>query len=112
MEHRDVWTAIDDQRRALVGLLESLDEQDWRRPSLCAGRTVRQVAAHLAMQNTTWTALPRMAWDVTVHGGLVGAIHASACRHAELPVDVIIAEIRNAPITLRRTRHNELNSKR
>ena len=53
MERSEVWTAIDDQRRALVDLLEDLSEEEWRRLSLCEGWTVRQVAAHLALQNTT-----------------------------------------------------------
>jgi uncharacterized protein (TIGR03083 family) len=95
MEHSDVWTAIDDQRRALVQLLEGLSEEEWDRPSLCDGWTIRQVAAHLALQNTTWSMMPRAMFDSARHGGLNGAIHAMACRHAELPVQVIVGEIRN-----------------
>lgn len=95
MEHSEVWTAIDDQRRALVRLLEDLSEQEWRQPSLCEGWTVRQVAAHLALQNTTWSAMPRALPDLIRHGGMSGAIHAMACRHAELPVEAIIGEIRD-----------------
>ena len=94
MERSDVWTAIDDQRRALVHLLEDLSEKEWRQPSLCEGWTVRQVAAHLALQNTTWSAMPRVVLDLIRHGGMNGAIHAMACRHAELPVEVILGEIR------------------
>jgi uncharacterized protein (TIGR03083 family) len=95
MEQSDAWAAIDDQRRALVHLLEDLSEQEWHRPSLCEGWTVRQVAAHLALQNTTWPAMPRAALDLIRHGGMNRAIHAMACRHAELPVEVIVGEIRN-----------------
>jgi uncharacterized protein (TIGR03083 family) len=95
MERSEVWTAIDDQRRALVHLLEGLSEEEWRRPSLCGGWTVRQVAAHLALQNTTWPAMPRAVLDLIRRGGLNGAIHALACRHAQLPVEAIIGEIRD-----------------
>lgn len=95
MEQRDAWAAIDDQRRAIVRMLEDVPEQDWRQPSLCGGWTVRQVAAHLALQNTTWPQMPRTALGVIRHGGLNGAIHAMACRHAELPAEVIIGEIRD-----------------
>lgn len=95
METSEVWTAIDDQRRALVGLLEDLSEEEWRQPSLCEGWTVRQVAAHLALQNTTWSMMPRAMLDSARHGGMNGAIHAMACRHAELPVQVIVGEIRD-----------------
>ncbi len=95
MDHGDAWTAIDDQRRALVHLLEDLSEREWRQPSLCEGWTVRQVAAHLALQNTTWSAMPRAVPDLIRHGGMNGAIHAMACRHAELPVEVIVGQIRD-----------------
>ena len=95
MEHSEVWTAIDNQRRALVHLLEDLSEKEWRQPSLCHGWTVRQVAAHLALQNTTWSAMPRAVLDLLRHGGMNGAIHAMGCRHAELPAQVIIGEIRD-----------------
>ena len=94
MVRSEVWSAIDDQRRGVVGLLESLSEEEWRRPSLCEGWTVRQVAAHLALQNTTWSMMPRKLPDFLRHGGLNGAIRVMACRHAELPVEVIIGEIR------------------
>ena len=95
MERSDVWTAIDDHRRALVHLLESLSEEEWRQPSLCDDWTVRQVAAHLALQNTTWSMMARAVLDLVRHGGMNGAIHAMACRHAELPVEVIVGEIRD-----------------
>ncbi|MGE5287445.1 MAG: maleylpyruvate isomerase family mycothiol-dependent enzyme [Micromonosporaceae bacterium] len=95
MEHSDAWTAIDDQRRALVHVLEDLSETEWRQPSLCDGWTVRQVVAHLALQNTTWSAMPRAVLDLIRYAGMNGAIHRMACRHAELPVEVIIGEIRD-----------------
>jgi uncharacterized protein (TIGR03083 family) len=95
MEGSEVWTAIDDQRRALVHLLEDLSEEEWRRPSLCDGWTVRQVAAHLALQNTTWSTMPRAVLDLVRRGGMNGAIRAMACRHAELPVGVLVGEIRD-----------------
>ena len=59
MDRDDVWRAIDDQRRRLVDLLEDLSDTEWREPSLCRGWTVRDVAAHVALQNTPWTAMPR-----------------------------------------------------
>ena len=55
MNTEDVWRAIDDQRRRLVALLEGLSQGEWQRPSLCQGWTVRDVAAHVALQNTTWS---------------------------------------------------------
>jgi len=42
-----VWQVIDAQRRSLADLLDDLSDDEWRRPSLCTGWTVRDVAAHL-----------------------------------------------------------------
>ena len=95
MDRDDVWRAIDDQRCHLVEVLEELSEQDWHHPSLCQGWTVRQVAAHVALQNTTWSMMPRAVLDMARSGGMNGAIHAMACRHAKNPVGQIIAEIRD-----------------
>ena len=95
MDRDDVWRAIDDQRRRLAGLLEDLSEQEWQHPSLCRGWTVRQVAAHIALQNTTWSMMPRAVLDMVRSGGMNGAIHAMACRHATNPTGQIIAEIRD-----------------
>ncbi|MFI5912184.1 maleylpyruvate isomerase family mycothiol-dependent enzyme [Dactylosporangium sp. NPDC051541] len=45
-----LWSTMDDQRAAVADLLESLTPDEWGRPSLCAEWTVRDVAAHLTMQ--------------------------------------------------------------
>jgi uncharacterized protein (TIGR03083 family) len=95
MDRDQVWTAIDGHRRTLVDLLAGLPEEEWSRPSLCDGWTVRDVAAHLALQNATWAMMPRTLIDLVRHGGMNGAIRAMACRHAEEPADVIVAEIRD-----------------
>jgi uncharacterized protein (TIGR03083 family) len=95
MDREDVWRAIDDQRRGLVELLEDLSDDEWDHPSLCEGWTVRQVAAHVALQNTTWAAMPRGVLDMVRSGSMNGAIRAVACRHALQPTDQIIAEIRD-----------------
>jgi uncharacterized protein (TIGR03083 family) len=42
-----LWGHIDAQRAALCDLLAGLDDEQWAEPSLCAGWTVRDVAAHL-----------------------------------------------------------------
>lgn len=49
--HRDqIWQAIDAQRTSLTNLLEHFAGDEWLQPSLCAGWTVRDVAAHLTLQ--------------------------------------------------------------
>ncbi|GAA2039299.1 maleylpyruvate isomerase family mycothiol-dependent enzyme [Terrabacter terrae] len=43
----DVWPAIAQERAALVDALGALPADAWNRPSLCAGRTVRDTVAHM-----------------------------------------------------------------
>lgn len=49
MDDSALWTAIDHHRATLADFLEELPSQDWNRPSLCEGWTVREVAAHLTL---------------------------------------------------------------
>lgn len=95
MDPKAVWTAIDEQRRGLVDLLDDLSEQEWRQPSLSEGWTVRDVAAHVALQNTTWSMMPKALVQIIKSGGMNGAIRVMACRHAARPTTQIIAEIRD-----------------
>ncbi|USQ80292.1 maleylpyruvate isomerase family mycothiol-dependent enzyme [Ornithinimicrobium faecis] len=43
----DVWPMVHAERAALLADLESLEDSQWQRDSLCAGWTVHDVAAHL-----------------------------------------------------------------
>jgi uncharacterized protein (TIGR03083 family) len=43
----DTWTKIKEGREALGDYLGALSDDDWKRPSLCAGWTVKDVAAHM-----------------------------------------------------------------
>ena len=43
----EMWASIKNGREALGGYLAGLSEADWNRPSLCAGWTVKDVAAHM-----------------------------------------------------------------
>ena len=53
MNEDDGWAAIDAQRLRVAALLDQLTDDEWRRPSLCDGWTVRDVAAHLTLQQLT-----------------------------------------------------------
>ena len=50
LDQDGVWAAIDAHRRRLADLLAQLSGAEWQHPSLCAGWTVRDVAAHLTLQ--------------------------------------------------------------
>jgi uncharacterized protein (TIGR03083 family) len=43
----DVWTMIAEERAAIYDGLSKLSEEDWRKPSLCAGWVVQDVVAHM-----------------------------------------------------------------
>lgn len=66
MEVAEVWRHVEAQRRALRTHLETLSEDEWAVPSLCAGWTVRDVAAHVI-------ATPQCGWSdfaaMMVRGG-------------------------------------------
>ena len=93
MDRTEAWTAIDAHRQDLVQLLESLSAEEWRRPSLCAGWTVRDVAAHLTLQQLGPAAV--LAQMVKWRGSLDRTTaHAARVRAAALTTEQIIAEIR------------------
>jgi uncharacterized protein (TIGR03083 family) len=43
----DTWQMTQQERASLVDALAELPAESWRKPSLCAGRTVRDVVGHL-----------------------------------------------------------------
>jgi uncharacterized protein (TIGR03083 family) len=94
MDQDQVWQAIDTQRLKLASLLEQLSPGEWRQPSLCAGWTVRDVAAHLTLQQLGLAdAVAMMArW----RGSLDRTIRDAACsRAAAWPTGQITAAIRD-----------------
>ncbi|HEX9519670.1 MAG TPA: maleylpyruvate isomerase family mycothiol-dependent enzyme [Streptosporangiaceae bacterium] len=92
MDQDQVWQAIDTQRSTVARLLESLHDSDWERPSLCADWTVRDVAAHLTLQQVGPLDAVRMM--VTAPGGMKRTIRESARKQAaKLSAAQIVAEI-------------------
>lgn len=112
MDTDELWAAIDDQRRRTADLLETLTPEEWAHPSLCDGWSVRDVAAHLTLQQQHLTDVVRF---VVRHPSLLRSvtlnrtIHHSAKLQAKLPTDEIIRRIR-ASIGSRR--HNAFVSER
>ncbi len=62
MSEPEIRQAVAAERRAQVALYSSLSEQDWDRPSLCAGWRVREVLAHITMPFRY--SLPRVVWEI------------------------------------------------
>ena len=81
MDKSSSWTVIDHQRTVLADLLDDLAPQEWNTPSLCAGWTVRDVAAHLSMAATARTS-EVAGYVVRARGNFDRMIHDSAVDRA------------------------------
>jgi uncharacterized protein (TIGR03083 family) len=98
----DIWQVIGDQRRALADLLAGLSAAQWQHPSLCAGWTIQDVAAHLTQQQLSLAGTVGMMlhWrgslDLTISD-------AARRRAADLSADEIIAAIRGTAGSRRHT---------
>ncbi|GLI02630.1 maleylpyruvate isomerase family mycothiol-dependent enzyme [Phytohabitans aurantiacus] len=79
-DRNEIWRAIDAHRLRVADLLDRLSPDEWERPSLCAGWTVRDVAAHLTLQQLTLReSLPPF---LRARGDLDRAIHDAARERA------------------------------
>ncbi|GHE89924.1 hypothetical protein GCM10017786_22660 [Amycolatopsis deserti] len=76
---------------AIADLLDELTGDEWARPSLCEGWTVRDVAAHLATQYRT-SLRDALAAAIRARGDVNRAIHDSACAYPG--TDGLATEIR------------------
>jgi uncharacterized protein (TIGR03083 family) len=87
------WQAIRRQRLAVADLVESLEAGEWRHPSLCAGWTVHDVAAHLTLQQLG--PLDALAMVVRAPGGMNRMIREAARREAaRTSPEELVARIR------------------
>jgi len=80
MDRDEVWRAIDAERVSLADLLDSLGEQEWETPSLCAGWRVRDVAAHLTLAQMRPP--PAVVAALRARGNFNRMIHDTAVRRA------------------------------
>ena len=95
MNDTEVWAAIDDHRSRTADLLEQLSDEEWRHPSLCPGWTVRDVAAHLTLQQLRiGDVLAGLIRQPGSLGGMNRMIRLSARHKAEQPVEQLISEVR------------------
>ena len=93
MSEEAIWQVIDAQRTSLADLLDDLSEQEWRHPSLCDGWTVRDVAAHMTLQQLG--ARAAIVMTARYRGDIDKAVRESAReRAAALSPGQLIAAIR------------------
>ena len=102
LDRDQMWHVIDEQRLSLAGLLGQLSDEEWRQPSLCTGWTIRDVAAHLTLQQLGLGGVIKMMarW----RGSMDRTIHYAARRRAAArTTGQIIAEIRDMAGSRRHT---------
>jgi uncharacterized protein (TIGR03083 family) len=92
MDQDQLWAAIDSQRLHTVELLDDLAPDEWEQASLCDGWTVRDVAAHLTLQQMTLAA--GLKGFLAHPGSINHVIHAAAVSAAAQPTDHILGKIR------------------
>lgn len=92
MDNDAVWSAIDTERLRVADLLADLTDAEWQAASLCEGWTIRDVAAHLTLQELGLRDALRM---VVKHPGPMNRMMRDYARHkAAAPVDQLVAELR------------------
>ena len=93
MDEAAIWQTIDSERAATADLLAGLTDAEWACPSLCAGWTVREVAAHL-------TLAPRLRFGdalgafVRARGSFNRMLDQTARAEAARPAAEIVANLR------------------
>lgn len=85
-----LWPTIHHERARLLGLLASLDDAEWDRPSLCAGWRVRDVAAH-AISSSDYSTPTMLIGVVRARGDFNRLIDRLAREQGARPVDEIMA---------------------
>lgn len=89
------WQAIDAQRIAVCDVLSVLSDDEWRQPSLCSGWSVRDVAAHLTLQQIGFGQLVgTVPVAVKARGDLNRTILYAAQQRSVLPTEQIVSRIR------------------
>jgi uncharacterized protein (TIGR03083 family) len=87
----DIDAVIAAERRRLAGLLAGLNDAQWATPSLCAGWTVRHVAAHLITPFAV--AVPKLVLSVLRTGSVAGAMDRQARRLGQWPTAELVATL-------------------
>lgn len=94
--HRDeIWAVIDAERASLADLFASLSDSEWRSPSLCAGWTVQDVAAHLTLAPYI-TVGEALSGFVHARGSFNRMVHDTAVMQARLSHPELVALLRGA----------------
>ncbi|WP_445257081.1 maleylpyruvate isomerase family mycothiol-dependent enzyme [Nocardioides aurantiacus] len=97
---RDTLFALATANRLLAAdLFGGLSAEEWRTPSLCAGWTVREVAAHLVPPEGGHSPLRLLRDVVRARGDLHRMVDDTARRDARRPVEDLVRDLRERAST-------------
>jgi uncharacterized protein (TIGR03083 family) len=94
MDRDGKWAVIGGQRRVLADLLAGLDDQDWKRPSLCTEWRVKDVAAHVALTPRSPGLLRILGKGMRARGDLQAVNRDMAIAHADRAPSELVTELR------------------
>jgi uncharacterized protein (TIGR03083 family) len=92
MDTHPIWQHVDTERAWMADLLESLPEEDWDRPSLCDGWTVRDVGAHLTFAQSS---IREVLGPMVRAGFRYDVFVRDSARRSPLTHEEIVAKIRS-----------------
>lgn len=81
-------------RLLAADMFDALSDEQWRTPSLCAGWTVREVAAHLVPPANGFKILPVLGRMIRFRGDLDRMVDVTVRQDAQRPVETIVSELR------------------
>jgi uncharacterized protein (TIGR03083 family) len=93
MERTASWAAVHRERQRLGDLLSDLSTEQWESPSLCAGWSVRHVAAHV-ISSPQATVRDVLSALLRSGGSFDRAVDSQARRWAARPVEQIVDDFR------------------
>lgn len=93
MDRDEVWQHVHSERRALARVLAELSADEWAAPSLCAGWSVREVAAHV-IRSPAATRREVAVGLLRARGSFNRMVDTDARRAARRPVAEIVADYR------------------
>ncbi len=95
MDREEKWAAIGEQRRVMADLLATLPDAEWERPSLCAQRRIKDVAAHVALTPQSPGLLRIVGKGIRARGDFDGLNRDMAVRHAARANPALVSELRD-----------------
>lgn len=95
MDQSATWQVIEAERTLLADLLDTLTDEQWATPSLCAGWTVRDTAAHVS-SGSRMGLRDVLVEAVRARGSFDRMVDTTARRDSVRPTAELVADLRTA----------------